>query len=180
MSTSTSSDVLVIAASNGYDRQLAKRFAALARQQGHSAALIDLTTIDLQLFIPRAQVAGKPPMLAELEAQLAASPRWVICSPRNTTVRSLLCSQSLSPGCRCKAATSGPCSTGDPGDHRHPSRGAVYGVLAAMRLQRAHLNAYVVGRQLSSNCCHYVMAYISPNHEHHTLRVDVQKFLNVT
>jgi chromate reductase, NAD(P)H dehydrogenase (quinone) len=50
MSTSTSTDVLVIAASNGYNLQLAERFAAAARQQGHSAAVIDLTTIDLPLF----------------------------------------------------------------------------------------------------------------------------------
>ena len=81
MSTPTSTDVLVIAASNGHNLQLAERFAAAARQQGQSAAVLDLTAINLPLFTPRAQVAGKPPVLAALEAQLAAAPRWVICSP---------------------------------------------------------------------------------------------------
>ena len=81
MSTPTSTDVLVIAASNGHNLQLAERFAAAARMQGHSAAVLDLTTINMPLFTPRAQVTGPPRVLAALEAQLAAAPRWVICSP---------------------------------------------------------------------------------------------------
>ena len=156
MSTSTSTDVLVIAASNGYNLQLAERFAAAARQQGHSAAVIDLTTIDLPLFTPRAQVAGKPKMLAALEAQLAASPRWVICSPEyNGSIPPVLTSAIawLSvQGSDFRALF-----------NRRPvviathSGGAGYGVLTAMRLQLSHLGAYVVGRQLSSNSDHPAM-----------------------
>ena len=81
MTVQTPTNVLVIAASNGHNLQLAERFAAAARQQGHSAAVLDLTTINLPLFTPLAQVSGTPPRLAALEAQLAASARWVICSP---------------------------------------------------------------------------------------------------
>ena len=44
-------DVLVIAASNGHNLQLAERFAAAAREQGQSAEVLDLTTIDLPLFL---------------------------------------------------------------------------------------------------------------------------------
>ena len=54
-------DVLVLAASNGQNLQLAERFAAAAREQGQSAAVLDLTAIALPLFTPRAQSAGTPP-----------------------------------------------------------------------------------------------------------------------
>ena len=52
MTVQTPTNVLVIAASNGHNLQLAERFAAAARQQGHSAAVLDLTTINLPLFKP--------------------------------------------------------------------------------------------------------------------------------
>ena len=52
MTVQTPTNVLVIAASNGHNLQLAERFAAAARQQGHSAAVLDLTTINLPLFTP--------------------------------------------------------------------------------------------------------------------------------
>jgi NAD(P)H-dependent FMN reductase len=135
MSTSTSIDVLVIAASNGHNLQLAERFAAAARMQGHSAAVLDLTTITLPLFTPRAQAAGTPPMLAVLEAQLAAAPRWVICSPEyNGSIPPVL--------------TSAIAWLSVQGSD---FRALFNCVLTAMRLQLAHLGAHVVGRQLSSN-----------------------------
>ena len=150
MSTSTSTDVLVIAASNGHNLQLAERFAAAARQQGQSAAVLDLTTIPVPLFTPRAQVAGTPPVLAALEAQLAAAPRWVICSPEyNGSIPPVLTSAIawLSvQGSDFRALFN--CRPVVIATH---SGGAGYGVLTAMRLQLAHLGAHVVGRQLSSN-----------------------------
>jgi len=153
MSTPTSTDVVVIAASNGHNLQLAERFAAAARQQGQSAAVLDLTTINLPLFTPRAQVAGTPPMLAALEAQLAAAPRWVICSPEyNGSIPPVLTSaiawlsvqgddfRALFNGRPVAIAT-------------HSGSGG-YTVLTALRLQLAHLGAHVVRRQLVSNKTH--------------------------
>lgn len=72
--------VLVIAASNGFNLELAERFAAAARAQGQSAEVLDLTAIALPLFTPRAQAAGAPAAQADLQAQLSAAPRWVIYS----------------------------------------------------------------------------------------------------
>ena len=67
--------VLVIAASNGFNLELVERFAAAARAQGQSAEVLDLTAIDLPLFTPRAQAAGTPAALADLQARLSAAPR---------------------------------------------------------------------------------------------------------
>ena len=55
MSKANTSDVLVITASNGENLKLAQRFVETAGSLGQSANLLDLTTIDLPLFTPRAQ-----------------------------------------------------------------------------------------------------------------------------
>ena len=81
MSKANTSDVLVITASNGENLKLAQRFVEMAGSLGQSVDLLDLTTIDLPLFTPRAQEQVTPEAIAPLEAQLKAAPRWVICAP---------------------------------------------------------------------------------------------------
>ena len=143
-------DLLVIAASNGENLALAGRFAAAARHQGVDADVLDLTSLDLPLFTPRAQAAGMPVGLPALERQLAASPRWVICAPEyNGSIPPVLTSaiawlsvngddfRSLFNNRPVVIATH--------------SGGGGHTVATALRLQLAHLGAQVVGRQLVSN-----------------------------
>ena len=54
-----SSDLIVLTASNGENRKLAERFVQAAAAQNASAELIDLTQLDLPLFTPRVQAAGR-------------------------------------------------------------------------------------------------------------------------
>jgi len=137
------------ALANGQNLQLAERFAAAARGQGQSAEVLDLTAVELPLFTPRAQAAGTPPALAALQARLATASRWVICAPEyNGSIPPVLTSaiawlsvqgddfRSLFNGRPVAIAT------------RSGSGGTT--VLAALRLQLAHLGAHVVGRQLVS------------------------------
>ena len=82
MSSDTPLDVLVITASNGENLKLAERLQASARSLGQRAELLDLTTLDLPLFTPRAQAAhGIPTAIAPLQELLATTPRWVMCAP---------------------------------------------------------------------------------------------------
>ena len=74
-------DLLVIAASNGENLKLAQRFAVAAQAVGRRTDVLDLTTLDLPLFTPPAMAHGTPAPLADLEARLRGSPRWVICAP---------------------------------------------------------------------------------------------------
>jgi NAD(P)H-dependent FMN reductase len=146
-------DLLVISASNGENLKLAERFAAAARMQGLTAAVVDLTAMELPLFTPQAMAAGGPPALAALEHQLATSPRWVICAPEyNGSIPPVLTSaiawlsvqgddfRSLFNGRPIAIATH--------------SGGGGHTLMAALRLQLAHLGAHVVGRQLVSNASH--------------------------
>jgi NAD(P)H-dependent FMN reductase len=146
-------DLLVIAASNGANLQLAERFADAARQQGHSAAVLDLTANDLPLFTARAQAAGTPAALPALQAQLLAAPRWVICAPEyNGSIPPVL--TSAIAWLSVQGDDFRALFNGRPVAIATHSGGGGHTLLAALRLQLAHLGAHVVGRQLVSNSNH--------------------------
>ena len=143
-------DLLVIAASNGENLKLAERFASAAQSQGQSAAVLDLTALDLPLFTPRAMAAGTPAAVAELEAQLKATPRWVICAPEyNGSIPPVL--TSAIAWLSVQGTDFRALFNGRPIAIATHSGGGGHTVLAALRLQLAHLGAHVVGRQLVSN-----------------------------
>jgi len=143
-------DVLVIAASNGQNLLLAERFAAAAREQGQSAEVLDLTSIDLPLFTPRAQAAGIPGALEALQARLAAAPRWVFCAPEyNGSIPPVL--TSAIAWLSVQGDDFRALFNGRPVAIATHSGGGGHTVLIALRLQLAHLGAHVVGRQLVSN-----------------------------
>ncbi|MFL0773307.1 MAG: NAD(P)H-dependent oxidoreductase [Prochlorococcus sp.] len=147
----SASDLLVITASNGENLKLAERFAQIGNELGAKPELLDLTTLDLPLFNPRTEASAQMhSVIGSLSQQLAAVPRWVICSPEyNGSIPPVLTSamawltiqgddfRSLFNGRPIALATF--------------SGGGGLEVLIAMRLQLVHLGAQVVGRQLVSN-----------------------------
>ena len=143
-------DLLVIAASNGANLQLAQRFAAAAAAQGLESRVVDLVALDLPLFTPLAQTAGTPPGVPALQGQLAAAARWVICAPEyNGSIPPVLTSAIawLSvQGDDFRALFN--CRPIAIATH---SGGGGATALMALRLQLAHLGAHVVGRQVLSN-----------------------------
>jgi len=142
-------DLLVLAASNGENLKLAERFAAAARQQGQSAAVLDLTALPLPLFTPPAQAANHPAALAELEATLRGAGRWVICAPEyNGSIPPVL--TSAIAWLSVQGADFRSLFNNRPVVIATHSGGGGHTVLAALRLQLAHLGAVVVGRQLAS------------------------------
>lgn len=146
-------DLLVIAASNGQNLQLAERFAAAARDQQLSAQVLDLTAVDLPLFTPRAISAGTPQALAPLKMQLSAAARWVICAPEyNGSIPPVL--TSAIAWLSVQGDDFRVLFNGRPVVIATHSGGGGHTVLAALRLQLAHLGAHVVGRQLVSNSTH--------------------------
>jgi chromate reductase, NAD(P)H dehydrogenase (quinone) len=145
-----SPQLLVIAASNGHNLRLAERFAAEARRQGQRAAVLDLTTLALPLFTPQAQVADHPAAVAALNGQLGAAPRWVICAPEyNGSIPPVL--TSAIAWLSVQGDDFRELFNGRPIAIATHSGGGGHTVMAALRLQLAHLGAVVVGRQLVSN-----------------------------
>jgi NAD(P)H-dependent FMN reductase len=153
MTAKPSPEVLVISASHGENLGLAERFAAAARQQGAQAAVLDLTSLDLPLFTSRLQGATAPAALAGLEAQLADSPRWVICAAEyNGSIPPVL--TSAIAWLSVQGSDFRALFNGRPVVIATHSGGGGHTVLTALRLQLAHLGAHVVGRQLVSNRSH--------------------------
>ncbi len=153
MTDAKPTDVLVVAASNGENLKLAERFARAAEAQGRSAAVLDLTAVDLPLFTPRAMAAGTPPALAGLQEQLQGAPRWVICAPEyNGSIPPVL--SSAIAWLSVQGDDFRALFNGRPVAIATHSGGGGHTVMTALRLQLAHLGAHVVGRQLVSNANH--------------------------
>ena len=150
MASTPTAAVVVISASNGFNLELAERFAAAVRAQGQSAAVVDLTGIELPLFTPRSQACGAPAALAELQVQLTAAPRWVICTPEyNGSIPPVL--TNAIAWLSVQGDDFRALFNGRPVAMATHSGGGGHTVLTALRLQLAHLGAHVVGRQLVSN-----------------------------
>jgi len=153
MSPHPSPDVLVITASTGENLMLADRFVSAARDLGQRAAVLDLTSVELPLFTPRAMAAGTPAPLADLEARLNAAPRWLICTPEyNGSIPPVL--TNAIAWLSVQGNDFRALFNGRPIAMATRSGGGGHTVLAALRLQLAHLGAHVVGRQLVSNSTH--------------------------
>lgn len=143
-------DLLVIAASNGENLRLAERFAAAAQAQGLSAAVLDLTAVELPLFTPRTMGQGTPPGLDALHRRLETAPRWVICAPEyNGSIPPVL--SNAIAWLSVQGDDFRSLFNGRPVAIATHSGGGGHTLMAALRLQLAHLGAHVVGRQLVSN-----------------------------
>jgi NAD(P)H-dependent FMN reductase len=152
MSTSQN-DLLVIAASNGENLTLAERFASAARARELTAQVLDLTAVDLPLFTPVALAAGAPAALAPLQKRLMESPRWVICAPEyNGSIPPVL--TSAIAWLSVQGNDFRALFNARPVAIATHSGGGGHTLMAALRLQLAHLGAHVVGRQLVSNSTH--------------------------
>ncbi len=150
MNTANTSDVLVITASNGENLKLAQRFVETAEVLGQSADLLDLTTIDLPLFTPRAQTQGTPQAIAPLETQLMAFTRWVICAPEyNGSIPP--CLTNAIAWLSVQGDDFRALFNGRPIAIATFSGGGGMELLLSLRIQLTHLGAEVVGRQLLSN-----------------------------
>lgn len=145
------SDLLVITASHGENLRIAERFAAEGRAAGLASTVLDLTSWDLPLFSSRLQEAGvTPERVAELEATLAAAPRWVICAAEyNGSIPPVL--TNAIAWLSVQGSDFRALFNGRPVVIATHSGGGGHTVLVALRLQLAHLGAQVVGRQLVSN-----------------------------
>lgn len=143
-------NLLVMAASNGENLRLAQRFAAAGAARSLSVQVLDLTAVDLPLFTPRAQAVGLPSALPALRQQLLSGERWVVCSPEyNGSIPPVL--TSAIAWLSVQGDDFRALFNGRPIVIASHSGGGGSTMMAALRLQLAHLGAHVVGRQLVSS-----------------------------
>jgi len=147
----TSSDLLIITASNGHNLELAKRFHKTANKINVQAEIVDLTTIDLPLYNPRNhQSNGIPTLVSSLNQTLKSAPRWVICAPEyNGSIPPVL--SSAIAWLSVQEEDFRDLFNGRPIAIASFSGGGGMELLLSLRIQLTHLGAQVVGRQLMSN-----------------------------
>ncbi|QEY32749.1 NADPH-dependent oxidoreductase [Synechococcus sp. RSCCF101] len=151
MTANATPDVLVISASNGENLKLGERFVAAGRELGRQTDLLDLTSLPLPLYNPRAHAAdGVPDAARALSSQLQAAPRWLICAPEyNGSIPPVL--SSAIAWLSVQGDDFRTLFNGRPIGMASHSGGGGMELLTVLRIQLAHLGAQVVGRQVQAN-----------------------------
>ena len=144
-------NLLILTASNGENLKLAERFMTLGKKLNAQPELLDLTTLNLPLYNPRTHAAnGIPPLAKELNQQMSAIPRWVICAPEyNGSIPPVL--TSAIAWLSVQEEDFRNLFNGRPIAIASFSGGGGMELLLSLRIQLTHLGAQVVGRQLMSN-----------------------------
>ncbi|MFN7898654.1 MAG: NADPH-dependent FMN reductase [Synechococcaceae cyanobacterium] len=139
--------LLVLTASHGRNRDLARRFVELASSRGVRVSMLDLSHDPLPLFTSqRLAEEGIPPAALSLREQLAAAERWLICAPEyNGSIPPVLTHAIAWLSVQGEDFRS--LFNERPIALASHSGGVGTTMLAALRLQLAHLGAHVVGRQ---------------------------------
>jgi len=147
----TSPEILIISASNGENLKLANRFEEKCKEQDINANILDLTTLDLPLYTPRTQAQnGIPSEIKNLNNQLNAAPKWIICAPEyNGSIPPVL--TSAIAWLSVQGDDFRKLFNGRPIAMASFSGGGGMELLLSLRIQLTHLGAQVVGRQLMSN-----------------------------
>ena len=145
--------LLIIAASNGENLKLAKRFLLAGKELNYSCELLDLTESqnDLPIFNPRHNSKEKAPdNLHLINAQMENHSHWVICAPEyNGSIPPIL--TNAIAWLSVQGTDFRNLFNGRPIAIASFSGGGCMELLLSMRIQLTHLGALVLGRQLATN-----------------------------
>ncbi len=146
-------NLLVIAASNGENLKLAKRFIVAGTELNYSCKLLDLTesTNDLPIFNPRQNSQDKAPEnLKSINTLMKSHSHWVICAPEyNGSIPPLL--TNAIAWLSVQGTDFRSLFNERPIAIASFSGGGCMELLLSMRIQLTHLGALVLGRQLATN-----------------------------
>ena len=145
--------LLIIAASNGENLKLAKRFLVAGKELNYSCELLDLTESknDLPIFNPRHNSKDKAPEnLKSINTQMESHSHWIICAPEyNGSIPPIL--TNAIAWLSVQGTDFRSLFNERPIAIASFSGGGGKELLVAMRIQLSHLGALVLGRQISSH-----------------------------
>jgi NAD(P)H-dependent FMN reductase len=145
--------LLVIAASNGENLKLAKRFLVAGKELHYSCELLDLTESknDLPIFNPRHNSNDKAPKnLKSINTEMESHSHWVICAPEyNGSIPPIL--TNAIAWLSVEGTDFRSLFNERPIAIASFSGGGCMELLLSMRIQLTHLGALVIGRQLATN-----------------------------
>tara|TARA_Y100001970_G_scaffold293830_1_gene443619 strand:- start:6 stop:530 length:525 start_codon:yes stop_codon:yes gene_type:complete len=143
-------NIIIIAASNGKNLELANQFQRNATDLKLSSKVLDLTAMNIPLFNPRNEPSKHiPQSIHDLKDNLFLAEKWIICAPEyNGSIPPIL-SNSIA-WLSILGEDFRELFNGRPIAISTYSGGLGLELLIALRIQLAHLGSQVLGRQLSA------------------------------
>ena len=142
--------VLVIAASDGKNLDLAKKWETIGNDAGYSMSILDLCAEELPLYTPANEKSGKPAGVDSMERRMNGADSWVICAPEYNGAMPPTLNNAIA-----WLSTQGTdfrgLFNGRPVGLSTHSGGGGNSVISVMRLQFSYLGCNVVGRSIISN-----------------------------
>ncbi|MBK29548.1 MAG: NADPH-dependent oxidoreductase [Euryarchaeota archaeon] len=142
--------ILVIAASDGKNKELAELWCRVGSGKGYTMSIVDLCAANLPLYTPALDKEGRPEGVSELEAIFEQADAWIICAPEYNGAMPPTLNNSIA-----WLSTHGDdfrgLFNGRAVALSTHSGGGGNSVISVMRMQFSYLGCNVVGRALISN-----------------------------
>ncbi|KKZ12360.1 MAG: flavoprotein [Candidatus Synechococcus spongiarum SP3] len=144
------SPLLILAASHNRNLQLAEHVLAASQKAGLPATILDLTSLELNLYTSRGESRGPGAGFAQLHQAMAEARGLWICAPEyNGGIPPSL--TSAIAWLSCVAEDFRDLFSSKPVALATHSGGGGQKILSAMRIQLSHLGCIVLGRELLSH-----------------------------
>ncbi len=142
--------ILVIAASDGKNKELAELWCSVGSEKGHTMSMVDLCAANLPLYTPALDNEGRPEGLSELEDIFGQADAWIVCAPEYNGAMPPTLNNSIAwlstHGNDFRGLFTGRAVA--LSTHRG---GGGNSLISVMRMQFSYLGCNVVGRTLVSN-----------------------------
>ena len=147
----TTSEIIILSASNGKNLELSKQFLEKSNDLNISAEIVDLTEINVPLFNPRIHSNRNiPDEINRLKNKLFKAEKWIICAPEyNGSIPPIL--SNMIAWLSISGDDFRNLFNGQPIAIATFSGGPGIELLISLRMQLVHLGSQVLGRNLSSN-----------------------------
>ena len=141
---------LMITATSGTNLELAERFAAVARDKGHTADIVDLAEMDLPMFtIARSSDSEQSPDVSDLTQQMLDADAWIVVAPEYNGSFPPTLNNAIAWLSRDWKNFRKMCTGKPVGLATHSGGGGAH-VIMAMRSMFSFIGADVIGRALTS------------------------------
>ena len=142
---------LMITATSGTNLELAERFAAAARDKGHTADIVDLAEMDLPMFtIARSSDSEQSPDVSDLTQQMIDADAWIVVAPEYNGSFPPTLNNAIAWLSRDWQNFRKMCTGKPVGLATHSGGGGAH-VIMAMRQMFSYLGCIVLGRNCISN-----------------------------
>ncbi|MEE2904258.1 MAG: NAD(P)H-dependent oxidoreductase [Myxococcota bacterium] len=142
--------ILIVAASNGHNLDLAKQLQQQSRDMGFESEILDLTKVELPVYSPVKEAEGLPVAVEELHTRFREASGFFFCAPEYNGLIPPVLNNTIA-WLSVQGKDFRALFNGKPLGLATHSGGGGQKVLTAMRIQMSHLGCNVIGREILTN-----------------------------